>query len=73
VHDHLRKWGRWNPNESPHDIPHYSVVAKSQRDFYKRRRAEIDGNKATIRQHRAIVDDLEGLGEPEINPVEIAD
>jgi hypothetical protein len=36
-------------------------------------RAEADAEKAVIRQRRAIVDDLEGLGEPEINPVEIAD
>jgi hypothetical protein len=72
VHDHLRKGGQWNPDELPHDIPHHSVVPKSQCDFYKRRRAEADVEEEVIGQCRAIVDDLEGLGEPKINPVKIA-
>jgi hypothetical protein len=50
------------------------MVPRLMRDVYKRRRAEADTNEVAIRHRMAtIVDDLEGLGEPEINLVDIAD
>jgi hypothetical protein len=73
VHDHLRKWGHWNPVESAHDILHYTVVPRLMREFYKRMRSKADANEAAIRQRRSMVNDLEGLGEPERDLVAKAD
>jgi hypothetical protein len=72
VHDHLCKWGHWNLAESPHDIPHHTVVPRHMREFYKHMRSKANANEAAIRHRRSMVDDLEGLGEPERDPVDNA-
>jgi hypothetical protein len=62
VHDHIKKWGRWNPKESPHDVPHYTVAPRLLRDYYKRARAEAEEEESHVRQRMTeAVDDLEGL------------
>jgi hypothetical protein len=62
VHDHIKKWGRWNPKESPHDVPHYTVAPRLLREYYKRARAEAEEEEARVRQRMSeAVDDLEGF------------
>jgi hypothetical protein len=60
MHDHIRKWGRWNPEESPHDFPHYTVTPRL-RDYYKRARAEAKEEETRVQHTNEGVDDLEGF------------
>jgi hypothetical protein len=62
VHDHIKKWGHWNLEESPHDVPHYTVAPRLLREYYKRARAEPEEEEALVRQRMSEeVDDLEGF------------
>jgi hypothetical protein len=66
MHDYIRKFGRWNPKESPHDVPHYTVPLRLLCDYYKRARAEVEEEEAHVRQHlNEPVDDLKGLAAQE--------
>jgi hypothetical protein len=51
VHDHIRKSSHWNPEESPHDVPHYIVALRLLRDYYKQARAEAEEEEAYVRQY----------------------
>jgi hypothetical protein len=62
VHDHIKKLGHWNPEESPHDVPHYTVAPRLSRDYYKRARSEAEEEEARVRRRMSeAVDDLEGF------------
>jgi hypothetical protein len=62
VHDHIKKWGRWNPEESPHDVPHYTVAPRLLGEYSKRARVEDEEEEARVRQRMCeAVDDLESF------------
>jgi hypothetical protein len=61
LHDHIRKWGHWNLEVSPHDVPHYIIASRLLRDYYKWARAQAEEEEARVRQcMNEAVDDLEG-------------
>jgi polyhydroxyalkanoate synthesis regulator phasin len=58
-----------NPEESPHDVPHYTIAQRLLREYYKRARAEAEEEEARIRQRMSkAVDDLEGFPAQETDP-----
>jgi polyhydroxyalkanoate synthesis regulator phasin len=69
LHNHIRKWGHWNPEKSPHDVPHNTVAPRLLRDYYKRARAEAEEEEARVRQRmNEAVDDPEGFSAQEQDP-----